>query len=190
MIYAKPPNLNNLRKSLISYHILTSFLEPFGFKFQHYIYNACETTDCDKLCGSDHWGIEVKIFSDGVSDACPDVLPPAGCLDRSFWESALSRLEVPIALLTMSLGTSAPLLRLPATPRDSKRGLDVIASGVEAIHYACLVTSLEHGRLRRRQGQTSNATDDTPIKVPCNAGAAPKLWKLVKPTEQRPPDLM
>ena len=35
MIFAKPPNLNNLRKTLISYHILTSFLKPFGFKFEH-----------------------------------------------------------------------------------------------------------------------------------------------------------
>ena len=41
MISAKPPNLNNLSKSLISYHILASFLEPFGFKFQHYFTLIC-----------------------------------------------------------------------------------------------------------------------------------------------------
>ena len=33
MIFAKPPNLNNLSKSLISYHILASFLDPFGTLF-------------------------------------------------------------------------------------------------------------------------------------------------------------
>ena len=41
MISAKPPNLNYLSKSSISYHILASFLDPFDFKFQYHFTLIC-----------------------------------------------------------------------------------------------------------------------------------------------------
>ena len=41
MISAKPPNLNYLSKSSICYHILASFLDPFGFKFQYHFTLIC-----------------------------------------------------------------------------------------------------------------------------------------------------
>ena len=100
----------------------------------------CEDVHCNCLCNSDHWGLEIILTIRGVVQQ-EQPKPPKNCRNNEHWLSVAHEMRHLLAYWVEALGPVQPQLRMHNDPDAQSEGMELLALGLEALHYKCFAST-------------------------------------------------
>ena len=105
----------------------------------------CNDEQCIRLCNSDHWGLEIVLRVSGAfQQERPE--PPKKCRSHEHWQTVTYDMRHLLAYWVDALGPVEPQLRLGSDNAALRDGMELLAHGLEVLHYIGVLRALVPGK--------------------------------------------